>query len=160
MVIAMRFCTHSQTPCPKTSKLFSAWLLVGVGLVYFIFAFVSFACFYYAKIILGGVLMIILPAAFTFWYWITMRDMSKAYVEIDGDAIRVVDYYLGVKKERAFSFADITSGEIALGYSHRVKGYRFSVMGTRYIILKSGKKHLFKIICLPETESVFKRFLV
>lgn len=156
----MRFCTHSQTPCPKTPKLISALLFAGVGLVYLIFALGSFACFYYAKSILGGVIMIILPAVLTFWYWITMRDMSKAYVEIDGDSIRVVDYYFGVKKERVFHFTDITSGEIALGYSHRVKGYRYSVMGTRYIVLRKGKKYLFKIIYLPETESVFKRFLV
>lgn len=156
----MRFCTHSQTPCPKTPNLISALLFAGVGLVYLIFALVSFACFYYAKSILGGVIMIILPAVLTFWYWITMRDMSKAYVEIDGNSIRVVDYYFGVKKERVFHFADITSGEIALGYSHRVKGYRYSVMGTRYIVLRKEKKYLFKIIYLPETESVFKRFLV
>ena len=156
----MRFCTHSQTPCPKTPKFISALLFVGVGLVYFVFALGSFACFYYANSILGGVLMIVLPVALTFWYRITMRDMSKAYIEIDDDSIRVVDYYLGIKKEKVFSFSDISSGEIALGYSHKVRGYRFSVMGTRYIILKRDKEYLFKIIYLPETENVFKRFLV
>lgn len=160
MVIMMRFYTHSQTPCPKTPKFISVLFFVGIGSAYLMFALASFACFCYAQSILGGVLMVMLPAVLTCWYWITMRDMRKAYVEIDGDSIRTVDYYLGFRKESVFSFADITSAEIAWGYSHRVKGYRFSVTGTRYIILKKGKNYLFKIIYLPETEGVFKRFIV
>lgn len=133
---------------------------VGVGSLYLIFLLGSFACFYYAKSILGGILMIILPLVLTTWYCITTRDICKAYIEINGNSIRVVDYYLGMKKERMFSFSDITSAEIVPGYSHRVKGYRFSAMGTHYIALKKDNKYLFKIIYLPETENIFKEFLI
>lgn len=156
----MRFNTHGQRNCSKLPKPISALLSLGIVLIYLIFVLGSFACFFYVKSTIGGVLMIMLPAVITIWYRITMRDMTKAYVEINGDLIRVVDYYLGIKKERLYSFADINSGEIVLGYSHLVKGYRFSAMGTQYIILKKGNKYLFKIIYTPETESVFKRFLV
>lgn len=160
MVIIMRFCTHSQTPCPKMSKLTFVLLIVGMGLMCFPFALGAFACFYYAKSILGGVFAILLPAVFTILVWVTTRDMSKAYVEIDGSSIRVVDYCLGFKKEKVFPFTAITSAEIVFGHSLKVKGYRYSVMGTKYIIFKRDKKYLFKIICLPETEKAFKRFLV
>ncbi len=156
----MRFNTHSQTGSSKLPKPLVALFLVGVGLMYFVFLLAAFACFYYAKSVLVGILMIALPIVLTAWYCITTRDICKAYIEINGNEIRIVDYYLGIKKERMVLFSDITSAEIALGYSHRVKGYRLSAMGTRYIVLKKDNKYLFKIIYLPETEIIFKDFLV
>ncbi len=159
-VTIMRFSTHSQTIPSKVPKLLVTMFCVGVGLMYAIFLLGAFACFYHAKNVFGGILVILIPIALTTWYCITTRDICKAYIEINGNEIRVVDYYLGIKKERMVLFSDITSTEIALGYSHRVKGYRFSAMGTRYIVLKKDNKYLFKIIYLPETENIFKDFLV
>ena len=88
-----------------------------------------------------------------------MKDMAKAYIEIGENSILVVDYYFGIKKEKMFSFSDITSVEIAPGYSHRVKGYRYSAMGTQYIILKKDSKYLFKIMYSPEAASIFADYI-
>ena len=85
--------------------------------------------------------------------------MGKAYVEIHENDIYVVDYYFGVKKEKHVSFSDITSAEIHIGYSNEVKGYRFSALGMRYMVFKNGNKHLFKIIALPETEDLFRKYI-
>ena len=155
----MRFNTHSQTTPSKLPKILVAMFCVCVGLMYFIFLLVAFACFTYAKSVLGGILVIFIPIVITAWVCITIKDMSNAYIEIDGNSICVVDYYLGIKQKKMFSFSDITSAEIVTGYSHRVKGYRYSAMGTRYIILKNDTKYLFKIIYLPETAEIFKQYL-
>ena len=152
----IRLNTHDRTPCPKMSKFLIAMFAIGVGGMYFSLLMGSFLCFYYAESVVGGILMIILPTVLIAWILIRIRNISKAYVEIDGETIRVVDYYWGFKKEQIFSFSDITSGEIVLGGSLKVKGYS---VGMRYIIFKKDGKYLFKIIYLPETERVFKRFL-
>ena len=158
-MIIMRLNTHSQTMPSKLPKFLVAMFCVGVGLMYFVFLLGAFACFYYTKSVLGGILMIFIPIALTTWYYITSKDIANAHIEIDGNSIHVVDYYLGMKKEQILAFSDITSAEIVPGYSHRLKGYRVSAMGTRYIVLKKDNKYLFKIICLPETENIFKDFL-
>ena len=90
---------------------------------------------------------------------IPFKDMEKAYIEIKENKIHVVDYYCGIKKEKLFSFSDITSAEICIGNSLKVKGYRISEMGIQYIVFRNGKKYLFKIIHLPETEEIFKQYL-
>ena len=79
--------------------------------------------------------------------------------KIKEDVIYVVDYYWGIKKEKHISRSDITSAEICIGYSCKVKGYRFSFGGMRYIVFRNNKKYLFKIIYLPETEEIFKQYL-
>lgn len=155
----MRLNTHSQTIPSKLPKFLVAMFCVGVSSIYFIFLLTAFACFTYAKSVLGGILVIFIPIVITAWVCITIRDMSNAYIEIDGNSICVVDYYFGIKKQRMFLFSDITSAEIVPAYSHRVKGYRYSYMGTHYIVLKKDNEYLFKIIYLPETENIFKHFL-
>ena len=144
-MIIMRLNTHSQTMPSKLPKFLVAMFCVGVGLMYFVFLLGAFACFYYTKSVLGGILMIFIPIALTTWYYITSKDIANAHIEIDGNSIHVVDYYLGMKKEQILAFSDITSAEIVPGYSHRLKGYRVSAMGTRYIVLKKDNKYLFKI---------------
>jgi hypothetical protein len=116
----------------------------------------SFACFYYAKSIIGGVSIILITVLLTIIILIHIQNIEKAYVEIKQNEICVVDYYWGVKKEKHFSFSDITSAEICMGCSLKIKGYRFSFTGMRYIVFKKNKKYLFKIIYLPETERIFK----
>ncbi|MBQ3183477.1 MAG: hypothetical protein IJB57_07390 [Clostridia bacterium] len=88
-----------------------------------------------------------------------IKDIERAYVEINGDKIHTVDYYFGIKKEKDFSFFDITSADIYLGKSLKVKGHRESVSGIRYIVFRNGKKYLFKIIYLPETVEIFKQYI-
>ena len=85
--------------------------------------------------------------------------MNKAYVQIDGENITVVDYYWLSKKEKSFTFDEIKTAEIALGYSFRVRGYRYSMMGFSYIVFRNAdNKYLFKIINCPETNEFFSKY--
>ena len=52
----------------------------------------------------------------------------------------------------------IKTAEIALGYSFRVRGYRYSMMGYSYIIFRdTNNKYLFKVINCPETNEFFSK---
>lgn len=103
-------------------------------------------------------MVVILTVACTLLVLCPLNDMKKAYVEINGEDIQVVDYYLGIPKRKTYTFRDITSAEIVRGYSHHVKGYRISAAGTRYIVFRNERKYLFKILYLPETEQFFKQY--
>ena len=155
----MKLNTHDRTPRPKNSKLVKGLLLFCWFLMFSIFCLGSFTCFYYAKSIASGISVLLIPILMTAIILNHIKDMERAYVEIIDDKISVVDYYWGVKKEKHFTFSDITSAEIHIGYSHKVKGYRHSTAGMKYIVFKNGNKYLFKIIALPETEEIFKEYI-
>ncbi len=155
----MKLNTHDRTPRPKNSKLVIFLLALCAVLSSSMFGLVAFACFYYAQSIIGGVSVILILILLTAIIIVPIKDMEKAYVEIKENEFYVVDYYCGVKKEKHISCSDITSAEIDAGYSYKVKGYRFSNAGMRYIVFKKNNKYLFKIIALPETEELFKHYL-
>ena len=155
----MKLNTHDRTPRPENSKLIKGLFVLCGVLMYSIFGLASFACFYYANSIVGGIFIILIPVLMTALILTHIRDIERAYVEIQGNEIYVVDYYWGIQKEKHFSFSDITSAEICIGYSQKVKGYRLSFAGMQYIVFKKDKKYLFKVIYLPETEEIFKQYL-
>ena len=155
----MKLNTHDRTPRPENSKLIKGLFVLCGVLMYSIFGLVSFACFYYANSIVGGIFIILIPVLMTALILTHNKDMERAYVELNENKIHIVDYYWGIKKEKHFALSDITSAEICIGYSHKVKGYRFSFSGMRYIVFKNGDKYLFKIIALPETEDIFKEYI-
>ena len=155
----MKLNTHDRTPRPQNSKFIKVMFLICAILIYSVFGLVAFACFYYAQSFVGGISVILFPFLMTAIILTLIKDMEKAYVEIIDDEIYVVDYYWGIKKEKHFTFSDIPSAEICIGYSHKVKGYRHSGAGMKYIVFKNGDKYLFKIIALPETEKIFKQYI-
>lgn len=155
----MKLNTHDRTPRPKTSKLIKGLFLFCGILLYSMFGLGAFVCFYYAQSIICGITVILIPILLTAIILISISDMEKAYVEIKDHDIDVVDYYWGIKKEKHISFSDITSAEIHMGYSNKVKGCRFCIAGIRYIVFRQDKKYLFKIIYLPETEEIFKQYI-
>ena len=155
----MKLNTHDRTPRPKNSKLIKGLFLFCWLLIFSMFCLLAFACFYYAKSIAGGLSVLLIPILMTAIILTHIKDMEKAYIEIIDDEIYVVDYYWGIKKEKHFTFSDITSAEICIGYSHKVKGYRHSDVGMKYIVFKSDDKYLFKIIALPKTKDIFKEYM-
>ena len=155
----MKLNTHDRTPRPHNSNFIKALFLICAILIYSIFGLCAFACFYYAQSFIGGIFVILIPILLTAIILIYIKDIEKAYIEIKENEIYVVDYYWGIKKEKHISFSDITSAEICIGYSHKVKGYRLSFAGMRYIVFKKDNKYLFKVIYLPETEEIFKQYL-
>ena len=142
----MKLNTHDRTPRPENSKLIKGLFVLCGVLMYSIFGLVAFDCFYYANSIMGGVLIILIPVLMTTLILTHIKDIERAYVEINENEIHVVDYYWGIKKEKHISYTDITSAEICIGYSHKVKGYRLSFAGMQYIVFKKDKEYLFKII--------------
>ena len=155
----MKLNTHDSTPRPENSKLIKGLFVLCGVLMYSIFGLLSFACFYYAKSIVGGISVILLPILMTAIILTHIKDIERAYVEIIENEIYVVDYYWGIQKEKHFSLSDITSAEICVGFSHKVKGYRLSFAGMQYIVFKKDEKYLFKIIYLPETVEIFKQYI-
>ena len=135
----MRLSTHYHKTHKKTPKYILILLLSSIGLMYFVFILGTLACYFYAHSMLGSILFISIPTVLIVLTYITMRDINKAYVEINRNSVLVVDYYFGIKKEQLFSFSDITYAEVVSAYSRKVKGYRYSFMGQRYIILKKNK---------------------
>ena len=155
----MKLSTHDHTPKPHNrTRITGLFILCGI-LSFGIFGLLSLACFYYARSITGGILGILIPLLLTAMILLHINDMEKAYIEISEKEIFVVDYYWGIKKEKHFTFSDITSAEIHSGYSRKVRGYRHSTAGMRYIVFSNGDTYLFKIIALPETEEIFKEYI-
>ncbi len=98
----MRLNTHSPAPSPKVQKPILVLFFVAIGLLYALFLLGSFACFYYAKSVPNGILLIVIPIVMTMVCCIMLSDMRKAYIEVDESMIRVVDYYFGIKKRSCF----------------------------------------------------------
>ena len=128
--------------------LILCWSLIGA-----FFLFLAIATSIMSHSILPA-LIILIPVAFIASFAIvTTIDMNKAYVQIDGDNITVVDYYFFSKKERCFRIDVIKTAEIALGYSFRVRGYRYSMMGYSYIISLNLNISFIHVNCCNDYES-------
>ena len=154
----MIFNTHDRIPKLKTNKTLKIMLILCWSLIGAFFLFLAIATSIMSHSILPA-LIILIPVAFIASFAIvTTIDMNKAYVQIDGDNITVVDYYFFSKKERCFRIDVIKTAEIALGSSFRVRGYRYSMMGYSYIIFRdTNNKYLFKVINCPETNEFFSK---
>lgn len=156
----MKLNTHNRTPKEKNGKMIKVLLAIGIGMAYGIFLLCAFACIYYADAVGAGMLMVLLPIVLLLCIWIQISDMNKAYVEILKDKIHVVDYYMGFKVEKRFSVGEIASVEIAKGYSHKMRGYRWGMAGISYIVFKDcEKRYLFKIIYAPEIQDIFEGYM-
>ena len=154
----MKLNTYVHTSSPKSEKHLTVLFVICAILLYGIIGLAAFANFYYAQSFVGGFAIILVAVFITATVLIAIKDIEKSYIEIIGDEIYVVDYVLGIKREERFSFSDITSAQIHPGQSPKIRGYRLSVSGM-FIVFYSGKKYLFKITYLPETEKIFKQYM-
>ena len=135
--------------------LILCWSLVGA-----LFLFFAIATSIISHSILPALIILIPATLIVTFIIVSSIDMNKAYVQIEGDNITVVDFYFFSKKERSFKFDEIKAAEIALGYSFRIRGYRYSMMGFSYIVFRNdNNKYLFKVINCPETNEYFSKHL-
>ena len=154
----MIFNTHDRTPKVKTNKtlkimLISCWSFIGA-----VFLFFAIATSIMSRSILPALIILIPTILIVTFVIVTTIDMNKSYVQIEGNNITVVDYYFFTRKERSFNFDEIKTAEIALGYSFRVRGYRYGMMGFSYIVFRNANnKYLFKVINCPETNDFFSK---
>ena len=155
----MIFNTHDRTPKIKTNKtlkimLSLCWCLMGA-----LFLFAAIATSIMSRSILPALIILIPAILIVTFVIVTTINMNKAYVQIDGESITVVDYYFFSRKEKCFTIDKIQTAEIALGYSFRVRGYRYSMMGFSYIVFRNdNNKYLFKVINCPETNEFFNKY--
>ena len=156
----MLFNTHSRTPKIKTGKALKALLIFSYSFVIVLFLLLSTTLSLISQSIVPA-LIILIPVAFIAAFVIVSTiDMNKAYIQIDGENITVVDYYFFSRKEKCFTIDEIKTAEIALGYSFRVRGYRYSMMGFSYIVFRNdNNKYLFKVINCPETNDFFSKYI-
>ena len=125
-----------------------------------LFLFAAIATSIMSRSILPALIILIPVTLIVAFAIIVTTDMNKAYVQIEGNNVTVVDYYFFSKKERCFKIDEIKTTEIVLGYSFRVRGYRYSMMGFSYIVFRNAdNKYLFKIINCPETNEFFSMHL-
>ena len=155
----MLFNTHSRTPKIKTGKALKALLIFSYSFVIALFLLLSTTLSLISQSIVPA-LIILIPVAFIAAFVIVSTiDMNKAYIQIDGDNIIVVDYYFFSRKEKCFTIDEIKKAEITRGCSFRVRGYRYSMMNFSYIIFRNkNNKYLFKVICSPETYAFFGQY--
>ncbi len=120
----MKLFTHSRTPKPEISKTIIAFLVISIALICFMFGCVSFT-FFSTNDYIAGTLVAIVPFTMLTFVYIIMRDIDKAYIEIDENMVHTVDYYFGKKRERYFQISEITSKEIIFAFSpsFKIKGY-------------------------------------
>ena len=111
----MRLNTHSPTPSPKVQKPILVLFFIAIGLLYILFLLGSFACFYYAKSVPNGILLLVIPIAMTMVCYTMLNDMRKAYIEVNESTIRVVDYYFGIKKRSCFRLQILQALRSSLG---------------------------------------------
>jgi hypothetical protein len=157
-MIILKLNTYDHTPRPKKGKPISVSVIIAAVFIYGIVGLLAFGYFYDSQWLLG--IVVILAAILATTMVLTAKkDVEKSYIEIIGDYIHIVDYPLGIKKEKRIAFSDITSAEICHAYSPKTKGCRFSTAADHFVVFYNGKKYLFKIICLPETKEVFKQYL-
>ena len=156
----MIFNTHDRTPKIKTNKTLKTMLILCWSLMGALFLFAAIATSIMSRSILPALIILIPTILIVTFVIVTIIDMNKAYVQIEGNNITVVDYYFFSKKERCFKIDEIKTTEIVLGYSFRVRGYRYSMMGFSYIVFRNAdNKYLFKIINCPETNEFFSMHL-
>lgn len=155
----MIFNTHDRTPKIKTNKTLKIMLVLCSSFMGAFFLFLAIATSIMSHSILPALIILISTTLIVTFAIVTILDMNKAYVQIDGENITVVDYYWLSRKEKSFTFDEIKTAEIALGYSFRVRGYRYSMMGFSYIVFRNAdNKYLFKIINCPETNEFFSKY--
>lgn len=154
----MRFNTHNRTPKNKTPKLVKLMLIVECGLLLAFFAFIAIVCSFYANSVAPAALILTPVLILTALFLIMQKDMEKAYIEINDDTIRAVDYYFGIKKEKSFLIQDIANAQIVPRSSMRVHGY--SMYRSTYIVFRGNTgKYLFKVLCVPETKRFFDKYI-
>ena len=135
--------------------LISCWSFMGT-----VFLFFAIATSIMSHSILPAAITLIPVTFIAAFVIVTTIDIKKAYIQIDGENITVVDYYFFSRKEKCFTIDEIKTAEIALGYSFRVRGYRYSMMGFSYIVFRNdNNKYLFKVINCPETNDFFSKYI-
>ena len=158
----MIFKTHELPQEYKATKSGKIMLTICGVLLAFLLLLIFIVIVVETHKFIGPFCLTILPFLLVGVVWtMILYDMKRAFVEITDKKIIVVDYYLGIKREKVFYREEIVLAEIITGYSIRVRGYRFSGNGfpnLKYIVFRGKKKkYLFKLICSDDAKSYVEK---
>ncbi len=157
----MKLYTYSITPKPKTSKLFKVLLLIVFLGVFVIFALGAFGFIFHENNIVVGIMILLLFFVMSAVAGIISSDCDRSYIEIDGDNIRVVDYYFGIAKTKHFSKCEVHSYEVVSGNSMKLRGPRLSKGYVKYIVFRDkNNEYLFKIFYHDKNKEALKGILL
>ncbi len=153
----MKINTYYPTPIPSEKGLKKV-----MNKVFFIVAFALCVAPFGFGVVIGvlgkNVFVVTVTAcclALCAYAPIWIADTKKAYIEIQNDRILVVDYYMGIRRERCVLKRDIA---VVKSKSRPVRGYPSSYQyHTQYIVFYDAKRRfLFKTANLPEIRAVLK----
>lgn len=146
--IQMIFNTHDKTPRMKTKK--------SVKIFFIIFYTILLASFFFMAIIISVDYKSIIPflialvsisiitVLISMWFY----NILKAYVEIDNDMVKVVNYSFFRRREKMISLQDIEKAKYSYG-----GGVGVGI----YIVFKDKyNKTLFRIFYTPESKAYFE----
>lgn len=156
----MKLNMHDHTPRRSLSRFQKVMFLLSAVLLYSIPVLLACCLFYYERNILAGILTLVVPIALVAVAAIPFVDMSRSYVEFDGDTVTVVDYYCFLKKEKRFNICQIDSTESLLANSFRMRGRRmgYNFFTVRYIVFRDRNgRYLFKILETAEAKDWLAR---
>ena len=152
----MKLKTHY--PTPKRLPIFTKTLMViSFTCMFSLFVVAAFYIIFYEKSIGSGLAVLALGIVTVLPLVMLFCDLDRAYIEIKGESILVVDYYFGIRKEKEVFLRDVTAVELSTNCSCRIKGLHERY--ERYIVFSKDNKYLFKVIYLPETERIFRRYI-
>ena len=119
--------------------------------MYSIFALCAFAVIYYAKHIVAGIIIALLPLSFLLWFLLDEQNLSNSYIEILDNNIIVVEYPFGRKSVKCFEFSQIDHTKLVRPYSSKLHGPRIYDIGIPYIVFyDKQEKQLFKLLAYPQ----------
>lgn len=154
----MKFNTHDRTPRPPLKKWWKITFGVAVALMYSLFVLFAVVSTVEYCSPMPALVILPIPVFMTAVIAIEYFDTTKAYVEIDGDRIHVVNWFFGIKKEKFFFLREIESVKRVSGYSPFLHGYRYRF--AEYLLFRgANRKYLFKLFYCPETEAFFREFI-
>lgn len=152
----MKFNTHEETPAKPASPELKIALVLLCILVYGIFAYLIILAWSSFDFVFEKVIICAAPIFFTLVCITFTFDVPRAYVELSGDKVIVVDYYFFIKRERHLLIQDIETVEDApVG-----PGRGYQIRGEKYLYFRNAQgKYLFKLINLQNNKDLILQYL-
>ena len=80
---------------------------------------------------------------------VLITDVIRPYIIVEGKSILCVDYFLGFRRRRSFTFAQI----------HTVKKEYYPQRGSYYSCYDEKEKRLFWVCCSEKADEVFGEYI-
>lgn len=147
----MRINIHNTTPSSAVPKWF-IWMFIALFLlVYSLFAMMSFCLIYYARSILSGIIIALIPFAFLAYFLLLYRALAYSFAEITDELVVLTEFYFGRKTVREIPISHIHHTKQLFPSSFKLCGLRIPNSNVPYIVFYDRQeRQLFKLRAYPE----------